>query len=123
MSSPETPDFLRVEARGGIVHVWHGRSAQNVEEGREVLRAIDRELRRTGIQMLLFDSRDSDRTPPEVQKLIWNWLSNHTGIRRVATVMESKDLAGNVRVTGVERGVRLKTFNDQAKAEAWLLEI
>jgi hypothetical protein len=115
-------DFLEVKVSGGVVAVWHGRSAANVEEGATVLAAIDAALARSGVEVLMFDSRDADRTPPEVQAQIWDWLTRHTGIRKVATLMHSKDLAKMVRVNAVGNGVRLKTFDDEGQARRWLME-
>lgn len=114
---------LRIETTGGVVSVWHARSARNLSEADAILEAIDAALKTTGIPYLLFDSRDADRTPPEIQERIWGWLTEHRSLRRVATVMHSKDLAQNVRETGVGRGIRIKTFADEDAARAWLLSI
>ena len=116
------PDFLKIEPREGVVGVWHQRSAQNAEEAHAVLAAIDAALTESGIELLMFDSRDADRTPPEVQEIIWSWLVGHVGIRKVATLMHSRDLAKKVRVTAVGSGLLLKTFDDEAKARRWLHE-
>ena len=87
-----------------------------------MLDAIDAALTNSGIELLMFDSRDADRTPPEVQEIIWSWLVGHSGIRKVATLMHSRDLAKKVRVTAVGSGLLLKTFDDESKARRWLHE-
>jgi hypothetical protein len=91
-----------------------------VAEADAILAAIDAELDRTGRQHLLIDSRASDRTPQEVQDHIWAWLAGHIGLRGVATVMQSAELAGTVRRVGVTRGIRIRTFNDDEAARIWL---
>jgi hypothetical protein len=116
------PEFMRIDIREGVVGVWHGRSASDASEAAAVLGAIDAALEESGIELLMFDSREADRTPPEVQEAIWNWLVGHSGIRKVATLMHSRDLAKKVRVTAVGSGLLLKTFADEDKARRWLHE-
>lgn len=120
--APPAPDFMRLDIRDGVVTVWHSRSAADADEATEVLGAIDGALEQSGIELLIFDSRDADRTPPEVQEAIWNWLVGHSGIRKVATLMHSRDLAKKVRVTAVGSGLLLKTFADEDAARRWLHE-
>ena len=117
-----SPDFMRIEIREGVVGVWHERSARDAGEAQAVLDAIDAALAESGIELLMFDSREADRTPPEVQEIIWSWLVAHVGIRKVATLMHSRDLAKKVRVTAVGSGLLLKTFDDETQARYWLHE-
>ena len=118
----EVEGFFRIEISGGIVSCWHGRSAQSVAEVNQVLSSIDDALDESGISLLLFDSREADRTPEEVQGRIWSWLTNASNIRKVATVMKSEMLATSVRMTGIGKGVRIKAFHDEAEARTWLVE-
>ena len=113
--------FFRVEARGGIVRIWYGRSARDPEEARAILSSIDATLNSTSISVLLIDSRDADVTPQNVQAVIWEWLTEHPSLRRVATVMRSVDLASNVRRIGRSRGIRIRTFPSVEEAEEWLI--
>ncbi len=120
MTQPDLDDVLRIDISGGVVKVWHARSARNDEEAEAILAAIDRALETSGIDLLMIDSRDADRTPPEVQARIWTWLTNSSRIRKVATLVQSAELATNVRATGVGHGVLIKAFHDEDEARRWL---
>ena len=123
MTVVEQAGTLRIEVGGGVVKVWHGRSARNRAETNTVLGAIDRALEESEIGLLLFDSRDADRTPAEVQDRIWQWLSRSTHIRKVATLLHCKELAANARATAIGHGVLLRAFHDEDEARDWLLAI
>ncbi|MEM7160084.1 MAG: hypothetical protein AAF799_45020 [Myxococcota bacterium] len=121
MTVVEQADTLRIEVGGGVVKVWHGRSARNRAETNTVLGAIDRALEESEIGLLLFDSRDSDRTPAAVQDRIWQWLSRSTHVRKVATLLNSRELAADVRAMAVGHGVMFRAFHDEDEARHWLL--
>jgi hypothetical protein len=121
MDEATSTELLRIEIGGGVVKVWHGRSARNLAEAETVLAAIDDALTRSGIHLLLFDSRDADRTPAPVQNRIWQWLTEHAELRRVATLMHSRELGKGVRVHGTGLGVRIRAFSSEDEARTWLL--
>jgi hypothetical protein len=114
--------WFRITVQGGYVRAYHARSARDEDEVREVLAAIDAVLGETSIDLLMFDSRDADRTPPEVAAVIWSWLQKRVAIRKVATLMHSHGLSRNVRRASAQGGVRLKTFEDEEQARLWLYE-
>ena len=95
----------------------------DVVEAAAVIAEIDDALASSGIERLLFDSREADRTKPEVAAAIWAWLSSTTRVRRVATVMNSEVLSANVRSTGVGMGVLIKAFATVEEAERWLFAL
>jgi len=115
-------DFVEIKIERGVVCAWHRRSATSIVEVRAVLEAIDDALSSSGSELLMIDSRDADRTLEAVETEIWDWVSGHRGIRKVATLMRSKRLSKKVRVTAIGNGVRLKTFADDEDARRWLLE-
>lgn len=102
-----------------FVHVWHQRAAQNEAELREVISTLERALRRSRRRKILFDSRDSDVTPPDIQSLFWEWLEG-AKLQKIATLVTSKNLAVSVRMTGVSRGVNLRAFDSESAATRWL---
>ena len=122
MSGRDLSDLLEIQIDGGIVRCWHARSAHDEDEARAVLGAIDDALNSSGIELLLLDSRDANRTSPGVQAVIWSWLSGHPKVRKVATLMHSKELGKAVRVAGAGQGVLIKAFRDEDKARVWLRE-
>jgi len=119
----------RREALGGdvlleraalYVRVWHGRSARDLDEVTEVLAAIDEAIAAWGATRILFDSRDSDEAPKEVADRIWTWLSNHTCVTRVATLVHSRERVRSIDMGSVGRGLRIRAFHSEGKAERWL---
>lgn len=122
MPDHDLSELLEIRVEGGIVRCWHARSANDESEARAVLDAIDRALERSGIELLLLDSRDANRTSPEVQAVIWNWLSGHPKVRKVATLMHSKELGKSVRLAGAGQGVLIRAFHDEDRARTWLVE-
>lgn len=122
MRTGDELDFIEIKIERGVVCAWHKRSATSVVEVRGVLDAIDSALSSSGSELLMLDSRDADRTLEAIEAEIWDWLSGHRGIRKVATLMRSKSLSKKVRVTAIGNGVRLKTFADDEEARQWLLE-
>lgn len=112
---------LEIRRHDGYLRVWHGRAAKTVDEVEVVIAAIEEEMATTGFRDLLFDSRDSDRTPEDVQARLWAWLQN-AGLRRVATLIRSEMLGVSVQMQGLTRSVRLRAFASEQKATAWLRE-
>jgi hypothetical protein len=108
-----------VESREGYVHVWHGRAARDVEEWEGLRVVVEGELPERGAR-LLFDSRDSDQTPSDVQAAIWNWLQTCSSLERVATLVQSSNLAVSVRMQGIAKGVRIRAFAEEDEAVGWL---
>jgi len=118
--APRPPLDFRIEVQDGIARLWYARPAQDVGESMQILEAVDAKLFSTGIFRLLIDSRDADRTPPKVQSHIWIWLRDHSQLRMVATLMHSRELARSVRAGGADRGVRIRAFDAEDAAIAWL---
>ena len=117
------PDsWFDITIQRGVVRVYHERSARDATEAEQVVGAIDATLQGTGIERVLFDSRDADRTPPEAAAVIWSWLQRRVDIRKVATLMHSRPLSRNMRRVGAESGVRIRTFADERDARRWLDE-
>ena len=111
---------IRIERRPGYVFVWHGRSAQDLDEATIVLDAMDAALEDWSADRLLFDSRTADATPPEVGKRIWGWLADHPRLRKVATLVESPERADRINTGLIGEGVRIRAFHDEAPAVRWL---
>ena len=111
---------LKIYLRDGFVEVWHSKAAKTVEETDAIMGAIDEVLEKTGQSLLLFDSRESERTPPEVGKRIWAWLEGNPRLRRVATLLESENLAVSVRMSGIAHAVKIKAFHTRDDAVAFL---
>ncbi len=122
VSGYDLSGLLEIRVEGGVVRCWHPRSAEDEDEARAVLEAIDRTIAASGIELLLLDSRDANRTSPEIQAVIWRWLSGHPKVRKVATLMHSAELGRAVRVAGAGQGVLIKAFRDEEKARVWLRE-
>jgi hypothetical protein len=114
---------LRLDHRGGILRIWHARPARDDVEAELLLATIDREIRRTGIHNLLFDSRDAERPTDGVQEHIWQWLGRHDVVRKVAVVMTDQERERLVRLAGAQKGVRVKVFGDEESARSWLIEV
>jgi hypothetical protein len=110
---------VKIHTEPTHVFVWHGRAAKDLDELRLVLDAIDRALAESGRRRLLFDSRDSDYTPPDVQKALWAWL-DEAPLDRIATLVRSENLAVSVRMTGISMGIRIRAFHDATEAVRWL---
>ncbi len=110
---------VKVELASDHVRVWHGRSARDVDEVEAVIACIDAALADAGTRCLLMDSRDSDRTPAEVQARLWTWLEQ-SGLERVATLIQNELLGVRVRMQGLTKGVKLRAFTSEAEALAWL---
>ncbi|MCO4747072.1 MAG: hypothetical protein KC912_19910 [Proteobacteria bacterium] len=109
-----------MEKRPGYMRVWHGRSAQTLEEAQAVLDALDEAMSLWGVDRMLFDSRDADGTPPKVGQRIWAWLEANEHLRRVATLVESEDRAERINTGGVGIDVRIRAFHNDAPAIRWL---
>ena len=105
--------------KGGFVRVWHGRAANNLAELDEVMKGVDAALEESGSRAVLFDSRESGYTPQDVQDALWGWLER-SELRRVATLVQSENLAVSVRMTGLVRKVPIRAFADENAARAWL---
>jgi hypothetical protein len=110
---------VRLECRDGYVHAWHGRAAQTAQELEAVLLSLDHMLRISRSTRLLFDSRESGYTPPELQEQLWTWLEQR-GLDRVGTLVSSPQLAVSVRMTGLSKKVNIRAFVSESEADAWL---
>jgi hypothetical protein len=110
---------LRIRPDGDVLCVWHGRSAKTVDEARGVLDAIDRALHMYALDLLLFDSRDADETPQEVQAVIWEWLQR-AKLKRMATLIRSDMKAVSLRMAALGKRLKIGTFADRDAALAWL---
>lgn len=110
---------VEIELAAGYVRVWHGRSARNVAEVEEVIACIDGALADARARRLLMDSRDSDRTPAEVQSRLWTWLEQ-AELQRVATLIRNEMLGVSVQMQGLSRRVKVRAFGSEAKAIEWL---
>ena len=111
---------LELVRKPGYVRVWHGRSARTLEEADAVLNEIDQAMDRWQTYRLMFDSRDADRTPADVGARIWSWLSDHPRIERVATLVQSGELADSVDLQGIGNDIRIRSFHAEPAAERWL---
>jgi len=101
------------------VRVWHRRSARDLAEVEEVIDAIEDALADALHRRLLLDSRDSDRTPEEVQTRLWAWLSQ-ANLDRVATLIRNEMLGVSVQMQGLSRAVKVRAFGSETKAIEWL---
>lgn len=110
---------LTIEPRENYLFIWHGRAARDAQELKPVLRGMAQMLMHNHVQRILFDSRDSDYTPPEVQTLLWNWLEN-AQLEKVGTLVESKNLAVSLRMTGLSKKIVMRAFDRMSTAEAWM---
>jgi hypothetical protein len=113
---------LEIRPHQGFLEVWHRRAAKDVAEMDFIIDAIESALDSHGVRRLMFDSRESEYTPSEVQQRIWEWLQAGKGFERVATLVEAELLAVSVRMTGMGKGVKIKAFADRAEARQWLVE-
>lgn len=109
-----------LEDRGTYLHIYHRRSARDLEEAQQVLDAMDRAIGEWGHQDLLFDSRDSDLSSREVGDRVWAWLSQHSSLHRVATLVKSELLAQSINMGGISKRVRIRGFHEEAAAIEWL---
>ena len=110
---------VTIEHRGDYLHVYHARSARDLAELDEVIKALEAALAETGVTLILFDSRDSDTTPDDVGARLWEWL--HEGpVSRVATLIKSEMLQISVQLKGLAQNVRLRAFDDEQEALEWL---
>ncbi|MCH2110197.1 MAG: hypothetical protein MK135_12785 [Polyangiaceae bacterium] len=110
---------MQLEARDGYLLVTHRRSARSLQELDHVLQAIDRLLRLKELDALLFDSRQSDYTPPDIQTALWAWLKKRR-FRKVAVLVKSSNLAVSLRMTGLSEGVNMRAFDSELGAVKWL---
>lgn len=110
---------LIIEPREKYLFIWHGRAARDAQELKPVLRGMDQMLIHNHVKRILFDSRDSNYTPPEVQTLLWNWLEN-AKLEKVGTLVDSKNLAVSLRMTGLSKKIVMRAFDRMSVAEAWM---
>ena len=68
------------------------------------------------------DAGDDDMIPEDVQAAIWSWLQAHGQLKRVAALVQSSSLAVSLRMQGIAKGVRIRAFDNETEAEAWVLE-
>lgn len=106
----------------GFLEVWHRRAASDVAEMDVIIDAIETALSDHDVRRVMFDSRESEYTPSDVQQRIWDWLQAGEGFERVATLVESELLAVSVRMTGMGKGVKIKAFAERTEAARWLCE-
>lgn len=111
---------VTVRWTGTYVRVWHRKNASNLEELEVVLTGIEDGLRANESGYLLFDSRDVEYTPGDVQQGIWDWLASHPTLVRVATLVESEALAVSVNMNGLGRRIPIRAFHDERSAAGWL---
>ena len=109
-----------IERKPGYVRVWHRRSARDLDEAQVVLDAMDAALSEWELDRLLFDSREADVSPPDVGAAIWKWLSESENIARVATLLQSAELATKVNLGGIGNDVRIRAFHQEPAAVRWL---
>jgi hypothetical protein len=112
---------VRIEVLDGYVKVWHSRPADDVAELELILGGIDDALKEQGLDRVMFDSRESEYRGGDVQTRMWEWLSHHPVLKRVATLVTSELLATSVNMTGVSKSVKIKAFADEVKAVSWLV--
>lgn len=93
---------------GAYVRVWHRQNASDLEELRLILTTIDGALQANATGYLLFDSRDVDYTPGDVQQGIWDWLAAHDKLVRIATLVESEALAVSVNMNGLGKRIPIR---------------
>jgi len=110
-----------MELMPGYLRVFHSRSARDLAETELVLAAMDGAMRDWQQDRLMFDSREANDTLPEVGARIWSWLQGHPDVVRVATLVESSELADRINMgeIGVD-GVRIRAFHRERAAARWL---
>ena len=59
-------------------------------------------------------------TPKDVGARIWSWLSDHPELARVATLVNSEELADSINMGGVGNDVRIRSFHKEPAAVRWL---
>ena len=111
---------------GGEVRVEDGyvfvrnESVPNPARAREVLGAVDQALEAGGVRAVMFDTRDMEAPPEEVNAILRAWVDLCLNHDKVALLVRSdlKRIASNMRALSV--GVKMRSFHDRDEAVAWL---
>lgn len=111
---------VTLAVRTGYLQVTFSRSAQTMSEFEAVRSAVDLTLRMNRLRRVLFDVRVADKSPDEVRKKIWDWISVSGPFERVAFVTDNDMLVITINMTGVKSSRATRAFVDTTQAITWL---
>ena len=115
------PHNYSIDERGD--HMWVSQSGllETVEAALELQRAVEARVKATGIDLIVFDNRQTDPVTPEVRESMFSWATQKTGpFHRVALLLQSDLSAVRVNMDALGRKAKLRAFASSIEAVDWL---
>lgn len=93
---------------------------ETVEDALELQRTVEARVKATGIDLAVFDNRETEPVPPQVRETMFAWASKGGPFHRVALLLTSDLAAVRVNMDALARQVKLRAFGNADEAVDWL---
>ncbi|MEM6995139.1 MAG: STAS/SEC14 domain-containing protein [Myxococcota bacterium] len=116
------PWTFRIEARDGYLYIHQEGTFETEADVRAFHRAIEEAATNAGTTRALFDNRKTDPAPEDLRAVMWTWFTKTTALQRSAAIINSPRVSRRADKTAERNRVRVRTFDNEGDALAWLLD-